>query len=137
MSGPSQYSKEAFLNWLTGQSPMPSVPTPYLALFTTAPSDDTGAGAVEVSGGNYARLAAGSGWNAASGNTPSTVSNSATQAFVTAGTNWGTIVAMGAYDAVSGGNFLWWAPLTTHQSVLTGANVSFAGGSPGQITLTL
>ncbi len=54
MSGLSDYSAQAVLNWLTGQKAMPALPAVYLALFTTAPTDGN-TGGVEVSGGSYAR----------------------------------------------------------------------------------
>lgn len=52
------YSAKAFLSWLTAQQAMPVPGSIYAALFTTAPGDND-AGAVEVSGGAYARVQVG------------------------------------------------------------------------------
>lgn len=95
---------------MTGYSAIFALPTAYVALFTTAPTDDTGTGAVEVSGGAYARLAtAAADWSAPSTTTdPTTISNAAALAFPTASADWGTVVAFGLYDAASAGNLLAW-----------------------------
>jgi len=55
MSGLSDYSSKAFLNWLAGGAATPSLPAVYLALFT-AVGVDAGTGFTEVSGGSYARV---------------------------------------------------------------------------------
>jgi hypothetical protein len=58
MPGYSDYTAENVLNWITGQVDMPSLPAVYLGLYTTAPTSDSGSGAVEVSssGTSYARV---------------------------------------------------------------------------------
>lgn len=108
---------ENILQHVVGYSAIFAEPTAYVALFTTAPTDDTGASAVEVSGGSYARVATTQGtsgtWAAASTTTdPTTISNSGTAnaaiTFPTATANWGTLVAFGLYDAATGGNLLCW-----------------------------
>lgn len=109
MSGFSDYAAKHILDWVTGKTAMPSLPTAFIALFTTAPTADDGTGAVEVSGGSYARVStAGTDWNAAAGSAPSTTSNSATKSFPAATGSWGTVVAWGIYDASSAGNLLFW-----------------------------
>ncbi|MGH7111755.1 MAG: phage tail fiber protein [Stellaceae bacterium] len=108
---------ENILQHITGYQVIFAEPTAYIALYTTAPTDDTGANAVEVAGGGYARVATTQGasgtWGAASTSTdPTTISNSGTTnaaiTFPTATGNWGTIVAFGLYDAATGGNLLAW-----------------------------
>lgn len=101
---------EGILQHITGQAAIFAEPTAYVALFTTAPTDDTGAGAVEVSGGSYARVATSSStWNAAStGTDPTTITNAAAISFPTATANWGTVVAAALYDAATAGNLLAW-----------------------------
>jgi hypothetical protein len=108
---------EGILQHITGYSAIFAAPTAYVALFTTAPTDDTGAGAVEVSGGGYARVATAAGttgtWGAAStGTDPTTIANNGSGAaaitFATATASWGTVVAFGLYDAASAGNLLAW-----------------------------
>ena len=56
MAGLSDYSAQALLNWESGQQPMPSIASRFLALFTAAPTSDAGTGGTEVSGGSYARV---------------------------------------------------------------------------------
>jgi hypothetical protein len=56
MSGMSDFAAKAVLNLATGQLAAPTLPSLWLALFTTAPTSDSGAGVVEVSGGSYARI---------------------------------------------------------------------------------
>lgn len=55
MAGLSDYTAQALGNWVTGQVAMPSLPSVYMALFTTMPSNSGGSG-TEVSGGSYARV---------------------------------------------------------------------------------
>lgn len=108
MVGMSKYTRDNLLAYLTDQATMPTMPTPYLALFTTAPTADDGTGGVEVSGGSYARVATNGDWAAASGTTPVTIANNATISFPAATANWGTVVAFGIYDAATSGNLLFW-----------------------------
>ena len=94
---------EGILQHITGQAAIFAEPTAYVALFTTAPSDDAGSGAVEVSGGSYARVATSAAtWNAAStGTDPTTIANAAAITFATASASWGSVVALGLYDAAT------------------------------------
>ncbi len=91
MSGLSDYTAEALLNFMSGNQPVPSLTSRYLALFTTAPTSDSGSGAVEVSGGGYARvqvagsLAAGASWTTSS--TTITLGSSAPSWLTALGTN--------------------------------------------------
>lgn len=84
----------------------------YLALYTAAPSD-TGGG-TEVSGGGYARQSV---TFTVSGNT---ASNNAAIEFPTATGNYGTVTHIGVFDALSGGNLLAYASLTTSKTIETG-----------------
>lgn len=113
----SRHTAAGVLQAITGYQAFPAVTTAYVALFTTAPTDDSGTGAVEVTGGAYARVATTNGtsgtWAAASTSTdPTTIANggssNAVITFPTATASWGTVVAMGLYDAASGGNLLTW-----------------------------
>jgi len=96
---------------------MPATPTVYVGLFTTAPTSDAGVtGAVEVTGGAYARVAtSGATWatpTASSGSEPAVTAgfttNAATITFPTSTASWGTVVAFGLFDASTGGNLLAW-----------------------------
>lgn len=55
MSGQSDYAEQAYLNWIAGAQAMPALASRFMALFTTAPTADSGAGAVEPSTNGYAR----------------------------------------------------------------------------------
>ena len=102
------------LTWLlTTGSPSPARPTDwYLALYTVAPTD--AGGGTEVSGTAYVRKAA---TFTVSGNT---ASNSAAVEWPTAGGSWGTVVAVGVFDALSGGNLIAYGALTTNKTIDTG-----------------
>ena len=102
------------LTWLlTTGSPSPARPTAwYLALYTVAPTD-TGGG-TEVSGTAYVRKAA---TFTVSGDT---ASNSAAVEWPAAGGSWGTVVAVGVFDALSGGNLIAYGNLATSKTIDTG-----------------
>lgn len=116
-----------------------------LALFTTTPNVDTGAGGTEVStsGTAYARIniltgnAGGHFFGAAVSGDPSTISNSADIVFATAtGSGFGTVVGCGLYDSVTAGagNPLWLGALTSSKVVNVGDVFKFL---TGQLVLTL
>lgn len=105
--------------------------TLYFALFTATPSDTGGGTEVSTSGTNYARasvvcsLANFAGTQAAastvaSSGTSGTTSNNGVISFLTPSAAWGTVVAVGVFDAVSGGNLLFWAPLTANKTINNG-----------------
>jgi len=111
--------------------------TIYIALFTATP-DDTGGG-TEVSGNAYARVALNpstTNWAATNGattttnpssGTSGTTSNNSAITFPTATpSNWGTVVAVGIFDASTSGNLLFWGPLSASQVVNAGSTFSFA-----------
>lgn len=56
MAGQSDYLAQALANFTTGQQPFPVSTSRFLALFTTAPTQDNGTGGTEVSTGAYARV---------------------------------------------------------------------------------
>ena len=129
----TQYLRDKLLNWLKATA-FGTAPTgTYLALFTTAPTDAYTSGSptgMEVAGSAYARQAIT--W---SGITPTagsydSMSNSAAITFPTAsGGNWGTVVDVGIFDAVSGGNLLYYGLLSASQVVNNGNTVTFPIGS--------
>ena len=105
----------------------------YVGLFTTAPTTDASASytGTEVSGGSYARVAvASSGWSSISGGstTPSQISNSGIMTFPTPTVSWGTVLAVGIFDASTTGNLLWWNTITS-QAIGIGVVASFAIGA--------
>ncbi len=113
--------------------------TLYLGLYTTADNTmDTG---VEVTGGSYARVAItsslanwsgtqGAGTTTVSTGTSGRISNNNAITFPAPTANWGTVVGIGIHDALVGGNLLYFAPLTTNDTVNNGdAAPSFPAGS--------
>jgi hypothetical protein len=99
------------------------VATPYVALYTVAPTDSTGG--TEVTGGSYARVAGSFG--AASGGS---CSNDAAVAFAAPTADWGTVVAFAICDSSTSGNILYWGDLTASRTILNGDGApSFAIGT--------
>ena len=116
--------------------------TIYIALDTTAGTAQ--ACGTEVSGGSYARQGVtsalanwagtqGAGTTSASSNSSGssgTTSNNNVITYPAPTANWGSIVGFCGFDAVTGGNLLFYAPLTTAKTVNSGdAAPSFAAGA--------
>jgi len=125
----------ALSSWLEGRmldhvlrnSAFASPTTVYVALFLDDPTD-AGTG-TEVSGGSYARQAV-----AFSAVVSGSTSNSALVTFPTATADWGLITHAAIYNAVSGGNMLFHAPLYDTEQVLNGGTFSIP---VGQLIVTL
>lgn len=113
---------QGILNHITGRAALFASGSGYVALFTTMPTTEGGAGAVEASGNAYARVTTLSGdWNAATGSGPASINNANPINFPTAtGGGWGTVQGFGLYDAAAAGTlraFDWlgnfsWLPYT-------------------------
>lgn len=115
MAALSNYVENKIIDLIfRGQSFTPPS-TLYYAVFTTAPND-TGGG-VECTGGSYARVAVtaslanfagtqGAGTSTPSTGTTGTTSNNVDIQFPSPTAGWGTVVAMGVYDAPTGGNLI-------------------------------
>jgi hypothetical protein len=129
MAGFSDYLEDKVLEHVFGGNAYTAPSTLYVALYTSAPSD-TGGG-TEVSGGAYARQTAAF---TVSGTNPTTASNSAAIEYPTATANYGTVVAVGVFDASSGGNLLAYANLDTSKVVSTGDVFRF---NTGDLDITL
>ena len=86
--------------------------TLYLALYTAAPGE-TGGG-TEVSGTGYARQ------TVAFTTAGNTTSNNAAVEFPTAGASWGTVTHVGVFDALTAGNLMAYAALTTSKTIDSG-----------------
>lgn len=85
----------------------------YVGLFTADPTD-TGAGATEISGNAYARVAA---TFTVSGDAATT---SGAVEFAAATGSWGTISHIGIFDASTGGNLIAHSALTASKAIGTG-----------------
>lgn len=134
MAGKSTYLEGAVLSIFRGTS-LTAPGTVYIELFTTAPTD--AGGGTPVSGGSYARASVTSNtsnWGAPSG-TPRQITNSNDINFPTPTADWapaGTpVVAVGAYDASSGGNLLYWTG--TQSDGVTAISKIIQSGDPVKI----
>jgi len=86
----------------------------YVALFTSNPAEDASGTEVSTSGTAYARQSA---TFTVSGNE---ATNSAAIEFPTATASYGTVTHIGVFDAVSAGNLIAYAALTTSKAIDTG-----------------
>ena len=112
MSGFSNYLENKVLEHVFGGNAFTAPSTLYVALYTSAPSD-TGGG-TEVSGGAYARQ------SAAFTVTSDTASNTSAIEYPTATADYGTVVAVGVFDALTSGNLLAYGNLTASKTVSIG-----------------
>lgn len=125
----SDYAENKILDHSTGKTTW-TMPSVWLALYTTAPTDSTSG--TEVTGGSYARKStAGTDWNAASAGS---TSNANALAFPTASASWGTVKAVALVDASTSGNIIWYGTLTSDKTVDSGDTFQFAAGA---LTLSL
>ena len=125
----SDYLEDKVLEHVFGGNAYSAPSTLYVALYTSAPSD-TGGG-TEVSGGGYVRKT--STFNV-TGTNPTTASNAGAIEYPTATANYGTVVAVGIFDASSSGNLLAYANLTASKVVSTGDVFRF---NTGDLDVTL
>lgn len=112
MSAFTDYLENKVLDHVFGGNAYTAPVTLYLALYTAAPND--AGGGTEVSGTAYAREVV------AFTVTGDTASNTSAVEYATAGSTWGTVVAVGIFDALSAGNLLAYGTLTTSKLVDTG-----------------
>jgi hypothetical protein len=116
--GKSIYLSNAFLGLALGAAAWTPPPTVYLGLFLT-PETATGGG-TEVSGGSYARIAIPNNGANFSAPTAGTVTNLTLIAFAGASASWGTIPYAATFDALTGGNLLYFGSLATPKPVTIG-----------------
>ena len=129
MAGFSDYLEDKVLDHVFGGTAYSAPSTLYVALYTSAPSD-TGGG-TEVSGGGYVRKT--TTFNV-SGTNPTTASNAGAIEYPTATANYGTVVAVGIFDASTSGNLLAYANLSASKVVSTGDVFRF---NTGDLDVTL
>jgi hypothetical protein len=127
MSSFSDYLENKVLAHVFGGTAYTAPSTLYLALYTVAP-DDTGGG-TEVSGGSYARQTCAF---TVSGNL---ATNTSAVEWPTASGSWGTVVAVGVFDALTTGNLLAYGNLTASKTISTGDVFRIPAGDL-DITLT-
>lgn len=119
--GVSVFYANRILDRIFGIGTAIPVGTQYIALSTTTPNAD-GTNFTEPTGG-YARqsVTASTFWSSVSG----VVSSLADVDFLAAGASWGTITHMGVFDALSGGNLLWFLPLEDNELIQDGDDCHF------------
>lgn len=100
------------LTWLLTANSATRPTAWYIGLFTAAPND-TGGG-TEVSGTGYVREAV------TFTVTGDTASNSGAVEWPVAGGSWGTITDLAIFDAVTAGNMIGYATLTSAKTIATG-----------------
>ncbi|MDE2104626.1 MAG: hypothetical protein KGL39_45745 [Patescibacteria group bacterium] len=120
------------LNWYKGTAFPAANADLYVALLTTAPSDNAGTGLVECTDGAYARqpIASG-GWSAisqASDHAHQQISNSAAIDFPAVSGTAYTVNGLALYTALTGGTLME-AQSVTGQSVATGNAYTMAIGA--------
>lgn len=129
MSALSDYMENKIIDAMLRGQAFPTIANTYVALFTVTPAD--AAGGTEVSGGNYARAQVASslanwagtqsaGSTVASSGASGLTSNNAIISFLTPSAAWGTIVAIGVFDSLSGGNLLFYSALTANKTINNG-----------------
>lgn len=135
----SNYLQNHFIDFLLRGQTFTAPSTVFIALVTTASS--ASACGTEVTGGSYARVSVTSslanwagtqsaGSTTASSGTSGQTSNNGAITFPAPTANWGTIVGFCVMDASSGGNLLFFAPLTVNKTVNNGdAAPSFAAAA--------
>jgi hypothetical protein len=100
------------LNWLFTATSVTRPTAWYIALYTVAPTD--GGGGTEISGNAYVREAA------AMSVTGDNATNTGAIEWPTATGTWGTIVAVGVFDASSAGNLIAYGNLTVSKTITSG-----------------
>ena len=110
----SDNAETLVLDWIFSTATVTRPTAWYLALFTTDPTDaDTGT-EVSTSGTAYARQ------SVTFTVTGDTASNSGVVEFATATASYGAVSHIGVYDAVTGGNLIAHAALSTAKTIDTG-----------------
>lgn len=122
----SMYTRNKVLNLVfKGQAFTPPTAV-YMALFTTNPTEN-GTG-TEVSGGGYARQTV-----TLATSTAGTISSTSDVLFPIATAAYGTVTHVAFFDALTGGNMLYYEAVVTPKSYAIGDQPKFASGD---ITVT-
>jgi hypothetical protein len=116
----SQYSRNKTLELIHGKTAF-TLPTAFIGLSTTTPTA-TDTNITEPVGNGYARVATtGATWGVAAAGA---ITNTSVITFPTAtGAGLGTVTNVVVYDALTGGNLLFWGTITS-QAVAAGVAVT-------------
>ena len=130
MSAMSNYLENKLIDHLFRGVPYVAPTVLEFALLTSAPTDS--GGGVEVSGGDYERVAvaasttsfaatnAPASVNATSSGSSGTTSNNTAITYPQPSALWGVVTCVGVYDSHVGGNLLWWNPLANPKTINAG-----------------
>jgi len=130
----SNYAENKVLDHIVGKTSFTMPTNIYVALSTADPTD-AGSGIAEPSGNGYARKqTVAANWNAAANGS---ISNAQDIQFDQATGSWGTITHFALFDALTDGNMLAHGSLGTSKTITNGDTAKFAGGTPGQLVITL
>ena len=135
MPGKSDYLESGILNHVFRAVAFPTIPAAVFISLHTADPLDAGTGAeVSTTGTAYARASVTRAVGAFAAPTDNAgsqqTSNSAAITYATATANWGTVTHVGVQDAVTAGNLLYSAALTTSRTINNGdVTPSFAIGA--------
>lgn len=110
----SNFLETEILDHVFGGSAYTAPGTLYLALYTVAPGETGGGTEVTTTGTAYARQTVAF---TTSGNT---TSNTGAVEYPTATANYGTVVAVGVFDASTAGNLMAYASLSSSKTIETG-----------------
>lgn len=122
------YLNNLELNYSLGQTSYTPATTLYIALSTTSPNIN-GTGVTEPSGGAYARIAITNNKTNLTTSTNATLNNAIQIEFPESTASWGTVTNVCIYDALTGGNLLYFGALTASKIVQSATTVLFATGT--------
>ncbi len=132
MAGLTTYGQQRVLEHYMGKAAMP-MPTVFLALTTTAPTD-TAAGTEATYTGYARKQTAAADWGNASNAVPSVMTNANVITFAQCTAGSSTVTHFEVWDAATGGNRIGWGALNASLAVSAGISPSFAAG---QLTSSL
>ncbi len=128
----SDYLELAVLNHVLGGGDYTRPATVYIAAFTARGTDaqsDAGTNFTEVSGNAYTRVSITNNATNFPAAAAGAKSNGTAITFPTASGSWGTVTAVGMYDAASAGNLLYWGDLAASKAIASGETLSIQAGS--------
>jgi hypothetical protein len=132
MAGLSDYLENALVNHTLRNSSLTSPTAVYVSLHTANPTDAGNGAEVSTVDTGYSRATVTTtGGTAFVAPTDGVTSNASAVNFASPSASWGLVTHFGIWDAASGGNMLFHAPLTPPEgkTINNGDSVSFAGGA--------
>lgn len=113
----SAYLEDRALDHVLGGPDFTRPALVFLALFTVAPTEPDGTGGTEVATASYARVQLTNDATEFPNASGGSKTNANAIIFATATEAWGTIQGWALFDALSGGNMLYFGAVTTPKSV--------------------